>query len=826
MPFTGGIMRHGFAICLATLLVAGGRPALAGLPVQAGHLQVATSRELPAQNYVIQGKPSDVVQNHVAVLALARQLEATLKADIESLSTRDKATLTRMYSSLMAIAMVKADHAAARRYLDLVRELQDSPAGKLLTGVITGPYMDAMDAPGTDFHATFRASLSKRLAALPYEDVRGALGAMKDSLEAASKAQVIGSIAAGVDPVVKDGQLSQALAEGLVTTAMNLEVVLPVKEDVVGCIDTLQKANAAATPATTPGGGTTARPAIGKVEVPLKGAYFGQALPGDTPAPFAPEVRSAISAWVEGFVFSPDGTRCLMSVGDASYSSSTLYLSTRVNGVWTPFVEAPFASGFASSGGPLFSADGTTLTFVGKKSSGSLDLWTVGYTGREWGRPTALPSPINTDDEDYPASITSDGTMYFSRAHSGLRSQLYRAHRDGSRQWVVELLGAPLNAESYEGDPCVAPDGRFLVFYSARVGGYGGTDLYVSLRDAGGKWGAPVNLGPAFNGPYDEYGAHLSSDGNYLFFTRHTPQGNGIYWVAASAIEKLGRSPEKPAGYLDQAPPEHTPQVLRLQTHEGYFASDRIAITADGRELYYTEVTNTWSDYNIRYYKLADQKWNGPFDLFRGFLGPALSVDGKTMFFEKYNDSRTCWQSKRSDTGWSAPTTCTALTDPKDKHYLQDTASGRIYASSRGALNGLGQMDISTYVKTDATGAFHSLGSPLNSPGNEGDFYVARDDAFIVFGSPHRGGLGGGELFISFRERDGSWSDPKNLGATINTPGFEFGPYVTDDKRYLFYSRSSGFTRVDIYWVRFDRLLETLRNAITQPNRQSPPPVE
>jgi enterochelin esterase-like enzyme len=282
-----------------------------------------------------------------------------------------------------------------------------------------------------------------------------------------------------------------------------------------------------------------------------------------------------------------------------------------------------------------------------------------------------------------------------------------------------------------------------------------------------------------------------------------------------AATAKLKEVQEKFAGYIDQAPPERTPRVFRLQTHEGYFASDRIAVSADGKELYYTEVTSTWSDYNIRYYKYADQKWNGPFDLFRGFLGPALSVDDKTMFFEKYNDSRTCWHSKRVDAGWSAPTLCTELPDPKDKHYRQDTASGRIYASSRGALNGLGQMDISTYAKTDASAAYRSLGRPLNSPGNEGDFYVARDESFIVFGSPHRGGFGGGDLFISFRERDGSWSDPKNLGATINTPGYEFGPYVTDDKRYLFFSRSSDFSRVDVYWVRFDSLAETLRKGTT-----------
>jgi len=265
------------------------------------------------------------------------------------------------------------------------------------------------------------------------------------------------------------------------------------------------------------------------------------------------------------------------------------------------------------------------------------------------------------------------------------------------------------------------------------------------------------------------------------------------------------------AGYIDQAPPGPTPRLFELQTHERFFASDRIAISKDGKELYYTEVINTWSDTNIRYYEYADGRWNGPRDLFAGFLGPALSVDSRTMYFERYGEHKTCWQSKRTGTGWSAPTSCTDLPDPKDKHYRQDTKSGRVYASSEGALNGVGRMDISTYAKTGGRGAFQSLGRPLNSPGNEGDFYVSRDEAFIVFASPHRGGFGGADLFVSFREGDGSWSEPANLGATINTPGFEFGPYVTDDRKFLFYSSSSDFTRVDVHWVRIDALLETLR---------------
>jgi hypothetical protein len=528
-------MKYGSVICLATLLVAGVRPAQAGLPGQAGNnIQATKPFELPARTYVIQSRPSEVVQDHDAMLVLARQVETNLKADIESLGTRDKATLTRMYSSLMGIAMVKRDHAAARRYLELVRDLQDNPAVTLLTGVVTIPYMQALETPGTDFRATYRTLLSRRLAALPYEDVRGTLGAMKSGLELASKDQVLGSIVAGVDPAAKDGQISQQIAEALVSAAMNLEVVLPLKEDVVGCIENLFNANKLSHP--TDNAGATTQPVIGTLRAHLKGAYFGQAVPGNAPAAFAPEILTSINPWVAGTAFSPDWTQFFVAVGTPDYSGARLYYSTRVNDEWTPVVPAPFASDFVYSNEPVFSADGKTLTFTGKKTTGTRDLWTVSYEGHRWGTPVALPAPINSDADEYRGSYMPDGTLYFTSARSGMY-QVYKGHKDAAQALVVELVGAPISTNSYEGDPCIAPDGRFVVFNSGRDGK--SADLFVSFRDARGGWEAPINLGPAFNSPYDEYGAHLSSDGQYLFFTRHTPQGNGIYWVAVSAIDRL-----------------------------------------------------------------------------------------------------------------------------------------------------------------------------------------------------------------------------------------------------------------------------------------------
>ena len=150
-------------------------------------------------------------------------------------------------------------------------------------------------------------------------------------------------------------------------------------------------------------------------------------------------------------------------------------------------MEPSFLSGFALSAEVVFSPDGRTLTFTGLKPNGSKNLWTARRTAQGWSALVALPPAINNGERVARGSTSSDGTMYFGRSPVGLHNQIHRAHEDASKKLVVELLGAPVNTQSYEGDPCIAPDGRFLVFYSGRVGGHGGTDLYVTFPDGRGR---------------------------------------------------------------------------------------------------------------------------------------------------------------------------------------------------------------------------------------------------------------------------------------------------------------------------------------------------
>ena len=273
--------------------------------------------------------------------------------------------------------------------------------------------------------------------------------------------------------------------------------------------------------------------------VPPEAACLGQKPPGETPEPFAPGILAA-NAFLGPLAFSLDGAECFFTVDDAGYTTQNLYVTRYVNGAWTAQVLAPFVAGFEKSGEAYFAPDGKRLYFTAqaKGSASRMDLWMVDRSGAGWGTPVRLPAPINSDANEFHFSRGPDGTIYFLSNRSG-SPQIYRARQNADGTFLVELIPAPvLSVGTYDGDPSIAADGRFLVFHSGRAGGFGATDLHVSFPGGKGEWTKPINLGAGFNTADDEYGATLSPDGKYLFFVRHGLKKGELFWVSTRAIEK------------------------------------------------------------------------------------------------------------------------------------------------------------------------------------------------------------------------------------------------------------------------------------------------
>ena len=81
---------------------------------------------------------------------------------------------------------------------------------------------------------------------------------------------------------------------------------------------------------------------------------------------------------------------------------------------------------------------------------------------------------------------------------------------------------------------------------------------------------------------------------------------------------------------------------------------------------------------------------------------------------------------------------------------------------------------------------------------------ISCDGQLLFFASNRKGGLGGTDIWVSERQEDGSWGDPKNLGRPINTEKDEEAPFITNDGKVLYFSSTGhlGLGEQDIFMSR------------------------
>jgi hypothetical protein len=144
-------------------------------------------------------------------------------------------------------------------------------------------------------------------------------------------------------------------------------------------------------------------------------------------------------------------------------------------------------------------------------------------------------------------------------------------------------------------------------------------------------------------------------------------------------------------------------------------------------------------------------------------------------------------------------------------HYFQSTARGNYYIST---ISGKGA-GLRDWCRVDISGkdtVAVSLGRPLNTSGDNLDFFVARDESYMIL--TNRPGMA-----ISYKKEDGSWTNPRSLGPKINFGLGSWGPWVTADNKYLFYTTGTkpDYSDVAVYWVRIDALIDSLKNTNLNP---------
>lgn len=108
--------------------------------------------------------------------------------------------------------------------------------------------------------------------------------------------------------------------------------------------------------------------------------------------------------------------------------------------------------------------------------------------------------------------------------------------------------------------------------------------------------------------------------------------------------------------------------------------------------------------------------------------------------------------------------------------------------------------------KLDTAGTWQKaekLAQPINSKFEEKYAYVTPDGTEMFFSSNRDGGLGGFDIYHSFRLPNGQWGIPKNMGNIINTEFDEDAPVKHPQKNILYFASNGHNTMggYDIFYT-------------------------
>lgn len=94
------------------------------------------------------------------------------------------------------------------------------------------------------------------------------------------------------------------------------------------------------------------------------------------------------------------------------------------------------------------------------------------------------------------------------------------------------------------------------------------------------------------------------------------------------------------------------------------------------------------------------------------------------------------------------------------------------------------------------------LGKAINSGRQLNHPFIAPDESYLIWDAIKAEGYGDSDIYISFKQEDGSWGEALNLGDKVNTEAWEACASVTPDGKYLFFNRNIGsknYEDVDIF---------------------------
>lgn len=188
---------------------------------------------------------------------------------------------------------------------------------------------------------------------------------------------------------------------------------------------------------------------------------------------------------------------------------------------------------------------------------------------------------------------------------------------------------------------------------------------------------------------------------------------------------------------------------------------------------------------------------------------PSLTIDGKKMIYtRRQNNDEDFYESDFDGKNWSKALPVSGKINTNFNEGAQNISQDGEWLIFTGCNypEGAGSCDLYIAYKTK-TGRWtepENLGQSINTEFWESSPSLSPDKRDLYFSSGRPGGYGGKDIYVCHRNLQGQWSRPYNLGPTVNTSGDEGCPFIHADNLTLYFNSNGhpGYGMTDLFLTR------------------------
>ena len=214
----------------------------------ADKIKVESVDDLPRFTYEVEGSLVELIQSDQQFAAFATKVGEDVRSVLDGYEIDDATTLKNYHGTLLSLQMIDGEYDAAVKTIQTLRDLEDKPAAKLLTGQLMESWIatvrDHPEVESDAFRSTFEQLYLQRLQALPFEVVQDNVEQAKGGWEIRSENLLLGVLESQLQPAVdKTGSVSGDVADTLISFRLLIDQLLPLKTEAVAALSAYIDAN-------------------------------------------------------------------------------------------------------------------------------------------------------------------------------------------------------------------------------------------------------------------------------------------------------------------------------------------------------------------------------------------------------------------------------------------------------------------------------------------------------------------------------------------------------------------------------------------------------